>query len=798
MFPGREPCERPPGGPVGSPSVPASAADTMEFEERIIARMLGADYTPSTAEELAADLSVPKGERERFFALLETLQTKGLVVRLKRDRLCLPRDADLVTGIIFFRQTGKATVRPDTKTYQATADPVEIRSDDTGLSLHGDRVVARLDSDRPKKGGRGKGGRSPGGPPEKKTGRVIRILERARESLPGTLKKARHAWYVIPDDPRIIQDILVPEPGRDGAPRAKVGDKVIVRLLEWTQRHMNPEGEIEEVLGKTHEPMAEYKAILHKFDLDPAFPESVEKQAENVPAKVSARHVEGRLDCRETPTITIDPDDAKDFDDALSLEKLDDGNWRVGVHIADVNAYVKPGSPLDQEAAKRGNSTYLTGTVIPMLPHKLSNGICSLVENEDRLTKSVFLDFTPQARLASWTFANTAIRSNKRLTYRQAYAMMTEDDLDRIRKTPLPPEHQTGSIGRPLESLANKELKDLRRMVRKLWFFAERLRKGRMRDGSLDLDMPETKILVDETGAADRIESIVNDESHQLIEEFMLAANEAVAKEIRRLNLPCLYRVHDEPDAEKLDEFREYLATVGISVGDLSRRREITRMLRAIHDHPQAYTLRIQFLRSLKQACYRASPDGHYGLCKNDYTHFTSPIRRYADLVVHRVFENLLLKRGIESAPDNLGIVYTQARLESLGEHISITERNSTDAERESVKVKLLEFFERELAKPGEKTVFEAVVTDVKNHGLFVELSQSLAFGLVHISTLRDDLYRLSSDGTSLKGRKKGRTFRLGQTIEVVTERVDRFKRQIDFALADTRRRKPSGKGDWV
>ena len=757
----------------------------MKYQEVVINHMLSAEFTPATPEDLSQDLRIPAKENDAFRDELAELERKGMIVRLKRDRLCLPREADLVTGIIFFRQTGKATVRPDIKTYQSTADPVAIRSDDTGLALHGDRVVARLDSDRPRRGRKGRSGKPAKSPdPAKRTGRVIRILERARTSLPGTLKKARHAFYVIPDDPRIIQDILVPRPGTEGSPVAKVGDKVIVKLFEWTQRHMNPEGEITEVLGRTHEPMAEYKAILHKFDLDPDFPDEVMRQIDNVPSKVSANQTEGRLDCRQLETVTIDPDDAKDFDDALSLERLEDGNWRVGVHIADVNAYVKPGSPLDKEASRRGNSTYLTGTVIPMLPHPLSNGICSLVEDEDRLTKTVFLDFTPQGRLAGHTFGNTVIRSNKRLTYRQAYAMMKEDDLEKIRNAPLPPKHQTGSIGRDLKSLPKKELQSLRKMVRKLWFFAEKMRKGRMKDGSLDLDMPEVKIFVDKTGAADRIESIVNDESHQLIEEFMLAANEAAAREIRRLALPCLYRVHDEPDTEKLDEFREYLATVGITVGDLSRRREITRMLTAINTHPQAYTLRIQFLRSLKQACYRASPDGHYGLCKNDYTHFTSPIRRYSDLIVHRVFENLLLKKGLSSAPDNLGIVYTQAKLEDIGEHLSITERNSTDAERESVKVKLLEFFEREVRKPGKKTVFDAVITDIKNHGMFIELSQSLAFGLVHISTLRDDHYLLSHDGTKLRGKKTGRTYRLGETIQVVTERVDRFKRQIDFGPA--------------
>jgi len=771
----------------------------MSFTESIIQHFTGENYTPSSLEELLVSLSIHEKQKEEFGRELHELEKKGTIVRLKRDRFCFPADADLITGTIFFRQTGKASIRPLVHTRQATQQTVEVQSDDTAVAFHGDLVVARMESSRPQGGGgrrRKKGAPQEGG---KLYARVIRILQRARQSLPGTLKKSHHFYYIIPDDPRIIQDILVPEPGTNGSPSASIGDKVIVRLFEWEQRHLNPQGEIIEVLGRTHEPMAEYKAILHKFGLETEFPEEVIRQVENIPAEVNESETEGRLDYRQVLTLTIDPDDAKDFDDALSLEKLGDGNWRVGVHIADVSAYVKPGTPLDKEAQKRGNSTYLTGTVIPMLPHELSSGICSLKEGVDRLTKCTFLDFSPQGKWLGHAFANTVIRSRKRLSYRQAYTMMTEKDVEKIRALPTPPKHQTGFSGRELSELKDGEIKELSQAIQKLWFFAEKMRSGRMSKGSLDLDMPEMKIFVDEEGAADRIESIVNDESHQLVEEYMLAANESVAREIRNLNLPCLYRVHDDPDEEKLAEFREYLDTVGIRLGDLTKRNEITRMLRKIQEHPQAYTLRIQFLRSLRQACYRASPDGHYGLNKHNYTHFTSPIRRYADLVVHRVFDVFLSKRGIKSAPQNVAIVYTQAKLESIAEHVSITERNSTDAERESVKVKLLEFFEREVNRKGNQNVFDAVITDIKNHGMFIELSKSLAFGLVHISTLRDDHYHLSSDGIKLIGKRTGKTYTMGQTIQVVTERVDRFKRQIDFSVHEgdsraksSRRRRPN------
>jgi len=756
----------------------------MELRQKILKLFGAKDYVPMRRMEIISVLKLDEDNTKQAHTLLDQMLERGEIARLKKDRLCIPEDADLVSGRIIVRQSGSAILIPDAA---PAGDGYPIKAEDTGVAMNGDTVLARkVEQPRRPDYGKGRKQRPVYDPDAKPNVRVIRILKRAHTSIPGTLEQGRHATYVIPDDPRIIQDILVPDPKNSGIrPIPKKGDKVVVKLLEWKQRHLNPEGEIIEVLGRTHEPDAEFKAILYKYDLNPQFPAAVEKQTESIPDKVRPEDIGNRQDCRELFTFTIDPDDAKDFDDALSIELLQDGKVRVGVHIADVSAYVKPGSPLDREAQERGNSTYLVGTVISMLPHALSNGLCSLVEAEDRLTKSCFITFNDNADIIEVKFANTVICSNKRLTYKQAYAFMMQDDFDTIRKTPLPPKHQTGSTGRSLDEVTDDEMAALKKYIDKLWHIAEQLRKRRFRKGSLDLDMTSVKIYVDEEGYAHRIEKEFNDESHQLIEEFMLSANEQVARTMKKQNFPCIYRVHDEPEEEKLKELRETMLAFGVQCGNLQKPREMTALLKKLKEHPQGYTLKVHVLRSLKQAQYRASADGHYGLAKPDYTHFTSPIRRYSDLIVHRVLDGYLCKIGADSALPEPDIRYTKGKLESLGEHISITERNSVDAERESVKTKLLEFYDRELQKE-EKQHFKAIITDVKNHGLFVELTDTLAFGMVHISTLDDDFYHPNSEGTALVGRRKQRTYALGQYIMVQVERVDRFKRQIDFRVVLT------------
>ena len=756
----------------------------MDLRQKLL-KLLGAkDYVPMRRMEIISVLKFDQDATKEAHTLLDKMLEQGEIARLKKDRLCIPEDADLVSGRLIFRQSGSAILIPDS---DPSGDGYPVKSEDTGVSMHGDTVLARkVDDQRRPFRSKGHQQRPEYKPDEKPNVRVIRILKRARITIPGTLEQAKHASYVIPDDPRIIHDILVPDPKNSGLkPIPKVGDKVVVKMLEWKQRHLNPEGEIIEVFGRTHEPDAEFKAILYKYDLNPRFPSAVEQQTKDIPDVVRSEDIGNRQDCRDLFTFTIDPDDAKDFDDALSLELLDDGKTRVGVHIADVSAYVKPGSPLDREAQERGNSTYLVGTVIPMLPHALSNGLCSLVEAEDRLTKTCFITFNDSADISEVKFANTVINSNKRLTYKQAYAFMQQDDLAEIRNTPLPPKHQTGSTGRSLDKVTDEEMATLKKYIGKLWQIAKQLRERRFRKGSLDLDMTSVKIYVDEEGYADRIEKEFNDESHQLIEEFMLSANEQVARTMKKQDFPCIYRVHDEPEEEKLKELRETMQSFGVQCGNLQKPREMTLLLKKLKEHPQGYTLKFHVLRSLKQAQYRASADGHYGLSKPDYTHFTSPIRRYSDLIVHRILDGYLCKIRADSALGEPEIRYNQGKLESLGDHISVTERNSVDAERESVKTKLLEFYDRELQKE-QKQHFKAIITDVKNHGLFVELTDTLAFGMVHISTLDDDFYHPNPEGTALIGRREKRTYALGQYIMVQVERVDRFKRQIDFRVVLT------------
>ena len=746
----------------------------MKLRERLLALLHQPDYTPADEIGLARKLGLQKKERRSLQHELRLFLSKGELRLVKGDRYALAADENQLVGRIQFRAGGSAYFQPDVELGESV-DPIQIAPEDTGVALHGDRVSVSVRAAlQRRRDGRG----------TEQTGRVVQVLARARDTVVGTLQRIRSSYYVRPDDPRFFHEVTVVDPARGTIkPVPTIGDKVVVKLAEWTVRHKPLEGEIVERLGRTFEPDAELAGIYHKYNLDTSFPVEVEREVASLPDKVRPGELVGRLDYRDVPTFTIDPDDAKDFDDALSIETLDGGDVRVGVHIADVSSYVKTGTALDREAQRRGNSTYLVGTVVPMLPEKLSNGLCSLVEAQDRLCKAVFLVFDKKSRLKETTYANTVIRSRKRLTYRQAYALLFENNLEKIRALPLPPKHQTGSTGRALNSLTDLELVDLQSWVRKLWAIASRLRKDRMAHGSLDLDMPETKVFVDAEGYADRLEKIVNDESHQLIEEFMLAANEAVAHLTRTNQLPSLYRVHDEPDEDRLNEYRQLLGSFDIEVGDLTLRQEVVKLIGILDHHPQGYTLRTQLLRSLRKACYRGTPDGHYGLNKKDYTHFTSPIRRYSDLVVHRVFDYYLIKHGGHPAPAGYVFGYTAGRMDSLGEHLSLTEVNSTEAERESVKIKLLEFFERELAKK-QKTRFEAVITDVRANGFFIELVESMTFGFISANSLVDDQYQLNNAGTMLVGRRTKKRLELNQRIPVVVDKVDRYKRLIDFRPA--------------
>ena len=748
-------------------------ANEPNFREQLLALLSRKDYRPLNKIEIARKFGVSGRARVALRKTLRDLERAGEIARIRKDRYVLPAEADLITGKLSLHPAGYGFL-----TSEKTGEPdVFIAAENVGTAMHGDRVVARISPEPPS--GRIKGRRE---------GRVIRILERAHDTVVGTLQRSRSFYYVVPDDPRFVHDIYVrsdssSHDAADGAvengrrPVATIGDKVVVRLDDWQSRHVNPEGEIIEVLGPASAPGIDVLSIIRKYHLPTEFPADVLEQAESIPENVDARQISGREDLRNQFIVTIDPDDARDFDDAINVEKLPNGGWQLGVHIADVAAYVEPGSALDREARLRGNSVYLPDRVVPMLPERLSNGVCSLKPEVDRLTHSVFIQFDKRGVPKSARFPRSVIRSAHRLTYKEAYSILKAAPRDRLGER-----------------------------LHLAWELAALLRRKRFEHLALDLDFPEVKVWVDTNGKPVRLERVENDESHQLIEEFMLAANEAVARELKRRAIPTVYRVHENPDPEKLAEYREFALSFGYKVGDLTHRAELQRLLAEIRGKPEEQALKVGLLKSLKRARYDPRPLGHYGLAKTNYLHFTSPIRRYADLVVHRALDRdgtplpSAASRAIEPRSRSDTPYLGAAEVSSIAEHISATERNAADAEIDATQMKKLEFFQQQLA--GRKPqIFAATIVDIRNYGLMVELPDALVTGLVHISSLTDDFYVFEPARHQLIGRRSRKRFKVGDDLSVFVARVDVFKRQVDFAIAPateksktTRRTKRSSK----
>lgn len=704
------------------------------FMEEQILNLLGQkDYAPATGVELLQLLRLPPDRQSQVNRVVRQLERTGQITRTKNDRFILSQEADLVPGRLQVNRAGKGFLQPD----NAGLKEIMIPENETGTALHGDRVLVRRNV-------RSRGLRPDRGAlPE--TGAVIRILERKRTQIVGTLQRGRQFLFVRPDDPRLQQDIYVPEP-RDVGRKPNIGDKVVVELLEWKSRNNNPEGEIIEVLGAPDAEGVDMLSVLRQYNLPLHFPKNVLAEARANGAVVQQHELVGREDCRAHQVITIDPDDAKDFDDAICLQRTNDSAWKLWVHIADVSHYVKPGTALDDEARKRGNSTYLVDRVIPMLPEALSNELCSLKPNVDRLTKCVEFLVANDGRVLGTKFYPAIIHSQRRFTYKEVFAIL-----------------QQPSSNDPIE-----------RMLHDAHELAQNIRRLRFKNGSLALDFPETKIRLDEQGRVQRIEKIENDVSHQLIEEYMLLANEAVAARLMSQNVQAIYRVHEEPDARRINEFREDVLSHRIPCGNLTKRAEVAKLLEKLDSNPVGAALKIGFLRSLMRARYAIEPLGHYGLAKDKYTHFTSPIRRYADLVVHR---------ALFQVDHN-----SSGSLKETAEHISDTERNSADAERDSKDVKMYAFLKAQL-EMSNPPLYSALVTDVRNFGFFVDVTGLAMSGLVHCSSLTDDFYEFDEARGTLTGRRHRRVFHLGDKVEVQIAKVDSFKKQVDFRLAREERK---------
>ncbi|HEY3663722.1 MAG TPA: ribonuclease R [Chthoniobacterales bacterium] len=710
-------------------------ADT---KQRILALLRSPKYRPLDKKELARALGFKSEARSDLKPALRELEQAGEIARIRKNRYILPGEADLATGKIQIHQAGFGFLSRE----GSDQGDIFISAENTGTAMNGDRVVARITRDANYARARSGSNR-----PE---GRVIRILERAHDTIVGTLQQTRNFFYVVPDDPRMVHNVYVQPRPLPGAPRApQPNDKVVVRLEPWESRHVNPEGEIVELLGRATDPGIDMLSIIRKNNLPVEFPDAVLAEADAIPETVDPNRHGEREDLRDKFIVTIDPDDARDFDDAINVEQLPGGEWELGVHIADVSAYVTPGSALDREALKRGNSVYLVDRVIPMLPERLSNGVCSLNPHVVRLTHSVFIRFARNGAPRNARFARSIIQSARRLTYKEAFAIMQR------------PAHD-----------------ELSRRLHTAWELASLLRRRRFAHGSLDLDFPEVKVVVDRaTGRPLRLERIENDASHQLVEEFMLAANEAVASELKNRLVPTVYRVHETPDPDKLAEYRDFVISYGFNAGDLTNRKELQRLLESFRGKPEEQALKIGLLKSLKRARYAIQPLGHFGLSKNNYTHFTSPIRRYADLVVHRTLADRDGKRGVRRGAGELA---------GIAEHISATERVAAEAENESVKMKKLEFLQLQLSEKNPQ-VFRAIVLEVRNYGLLIELPDVLLTGLVHVSSLSDDFYVFDGTRRRLIGRQSKRVLAVGDVLKVVVARIDVFKREADFAIVTDR-----------
>jgi ribonuclease R len=716
------------------------------MHQKILNLLARSDYRPANVLELLKRLGMRPSEQQQLQAALRELERSGQIVRAKGNRYIQAREADLVSGVIQINRAGKGFLQPDDPHLQEIVIPENA----TSTAFHRDRVLVRRDV-RPQ-------GLRPKGTAEL-TGTVVRILERKRRELVGTLQRSRQFFYVVPDDPRIAHDIYVPPP-RDLGRQAQIGDKVVIELHAWESREINPEGEIIELLGPPEAPGVDMLSVLRQYDLPQHFPKHVLHQANAIakghPAgEPAAQELIGRVDCRQHDVVTIDPDDAKDFDDAIYLQRAAENRWKVWVHIADVSHYVTPNSTLDQEALKRGNSTYLVDRVIPMLPEALSNEICSLNPGVARLTKCVEFVLTNEGSVLQTRFYSAVIRSKCRFTYKEVLAI--------LQRTPAT---------------------EIERMLHQAHQLAQRVRHARFKSGSLDLDFPEAKLRLDARGLVGAIERIENDVSHQLIEEYMLLANEAVAARLMALRRPAVYRVHEPPDEKRLREFREEVLSHNIPCGNLAQRAEVQKLLNRLNSLSIGPALKVGFLKSLMRARYAIEPLGHYGLNKSKYTHFTSPIRRYADLVVHRAL--------FDHAPTSVH------SLKSIANVISETERTSADAERDSKDVKLFAFMTAQV-KSGRLQNYHAFVTDVRNFGFFVDVPGLGVSGLVPLSSIRDDFFIFEPARSHLVGRRSRRLIKLGDNVVVRIYRINAVKKQVDFELvtdAPKRSRAVSGKSN--
>src|SRR6266550_2810335 len=709
----------------------------MYSRDQVLTLMRERVHHPAGMRELLQVLKVPKDDQTSFKRHIKSLVSSGDLIQIRGERFGLPEKMDLYVGRLQTHQSGYGFVTPERPLESGSGD-IYISNQHLSEAMHGDRVVVRIE--RIKDGGRAEG-------------RIIRILERRTGSLVGRYDRDDSGMgHVAPFDRRVLLDIFVP-PGQEGG--AAPGDMVIAELTRWPTATRGATGHVTQVLGDIDAPGVDTEIIIRKYGIPDEHSRDAVAEAVRLGTQVADRDIRGRSDFRGLPTVTIDGEHARDFDDAITIEKLPNGHFRLGVHIADVSHYVHVGSALDGEAYDRGTSVYFPERAVHMFPSELATGLCSLNPHVDRLVQSCYMEVDRHGQVVRHEFHDGVINSNERMTYTAVNGILTDRDPALIKQyAPLVPMFE---------------------QMRELY---QILNDARRRRGSIDFDINEAEVIMDEGGVVESIVALHRNVAHRLIEEFMLLANETVATYLEADRAPGLYRIHEEPDILKVAKFEEFISGFGYSLAAPAtaiRPRHFQKLLESIHGKPEEKPIAFLMLRTMQKARYAPENLGHFGLATSSYTHFTSPIRRYPDLVVHRALRasrhNLLTDEVREEWMEEMP---------ETARHTSEMERRADDAERELLQWKKVKFMGD---KVGDE--FEGYVTGVAAFGLFIQLIEHYVEGLVHISTMADDYYRFVESAHMLRGENTGKTYRLGDKVKVQVVRVNMDVRQIDLGLVE-------------
>ncbi|MBM0320048.1 ribonuclease R [Staphylococcus pseudintermedius] len=728
----------------------------MNLKEEIIAIIKSADYEPMSVSDFQDALGLSSADSFRdLIKILVELEQTGMVTRTKQDRYQKQQqktNSGLVRGTLSQNKKGFAFLRPDDQ----EMEDIFIPPTKINRAMDGDVVLVEVKKSR---GDFRKG---------KFEGEVKAIESHSIKQVVGTFSEARHFGFVVPDDKRIMQDIFVPKGQELGAVE---GHKVLVQITQYSDGTNSPEGQISAILGHKNDPGVDILSIIYQHGIEIEFPDDVLKEAENVPETIQPDELKGRRDLRDELTITIDDADAKDLDDAIAVKKLDNGNTELTVSIADVSYYVTEGSALDREAYDRATSVYLVDRVIPMIPHRLSNGICSLNPEVDRLAMSCRMEIDAQGQVVKHEIFESVIHSNARMTYDAVNRIITDKD-----------------------AATRAQYPEIVPMLDLAQTLSQQLIAMRKKRGEIDFDIKEAKVIVNEEGIPKEVVTRERGEGERLIESFMLIANETVAEHFNQMEVPFIYRIHEQPKSERLRQFFDFITNFGIMVkgtGEDIHPSTLQNIHEEIAGRPEDMVISTMMLRSMQQARYDADNLGHFGLAADYYTHFTSPIRRYPDLIVHRLVRKYL----IEKSMDGRAMHEWEEKLPQIAEHTSNRERRAIDAERDTDELKKAEFMIQHI---GDE--FEGVISSVANFGMFVELPNTIE-GMVNMQNMSDDYYHFDERQMALIGERKAKVYRIGDVVKVKVIHVDVDERQIDFQIvgmpidvSSKRERDPRGK----